>query len=143
MLQGFLKTAFAALIVASAAACGGGSSYGGTTTSTPTTPSPSTSTALTIAIVGSSGAAAFQPNPMTASVGQAVAWTNHDSTSHHIVLDNGSADLGVVGPGGTTATFAITTASPQSFHCTLHPSMVGTINGSTSDTNPGIYTAGR
>jgi hypothetical protein len=43
-----------------------------------------------------------------------------------IVMDDGT-DLGDVVPGGSTAPIALTTPM-ASFHCTLHPSMVGGIN---------------
>jgi hypothetical protein len=53
-------------------------------------------------------------------------WKNNDSTTHHIVMDNGSADLGDLAPGATTR--SVTVAS-GAFHGTIHPTMVGSING--------------
>jgi len=81
-----------------------------------------------INIVGSFGATAFMPNPTTANMGDEIVFTNTDLVMHHIVLDDGT-DLGDVMPGGSTAPVPLTTPT-QSFHCTLHPSMVGSINGS-------------
>jgi plastocyanin len=70
-----------------------------------------------------------------------VVWKNDDSTLHHIVLDNGT-DVGNVNPGATSKSIAVTSSSAVGFHCTIHPSMVGTINRSVSSTptDPGsIY----
>jgi plastocyanin len=58
-----------------------------------------------------------------------VAWKNNDVTTHHIVLDNGTADLGILVPGATTASITVSSTAALSFHCTIHPTMVGSING--------------
>ncbi|MCC7417114.1 MAG: hypothetical protein IT176_08220 [Acidobacteria bacterium] len=65
---------------------------------------------------------------MPASVGQTVAFRNDDATPHHIVLDDGSADLGNIAPGAASRRFTVGAGS-GTFHCTLHPTMVGSING--------------
>jgi plastocyanin len=91
---------------------------------------------VTVAIVGSAGSVAFSPNPVSASAGDAVAFKNNDTTSHHIVLDDGSADLGLVNPNGTSASFTVRSSASARFHCTLHPSMVGTINGASAPQPP-------
>lgn len=80
---------------------------------------------MVIGIVGSVGPSSFTPNPLQAVVGNQIVWTNSDTVTHHIVLDNGT-DVGEVGTGQSTA--AVTLATQQvGFHCTIHPSMVGTI----------------
>ncbi len=78
-----------------------------------------------IRIVGTLGFNAFDPNPMQATVGDMIVWTNNDKTVHHIMFDDGT-DVGEVAPGQSTAPKALTTPS-ASFHCTIHPSMVGTV----------------
>src|SRR5438093_785749 len=80
----------------------------------------------TISIVGSSGPGAFNPNPVTIASGDSVVWTNNDFTTHRIVLDNGSYDSGNIIPGSSSAATAAITAS-GTYHCTIHPSMTGTI----------------
>src|SRR5258706_13509393 len=70
-------------------------------------PSPAPSSQVTVAIIGSEGSRAFSPNPVNATLGGSVVWRNNDSTLHHIVLDNGSADLGNVSPGQTTRALTI------------------------------------
>ena len=82
--------------------------------------------AVIISIVSSFGSTAFNPNPTTANVGDQIVFTNNDMVLHHIVMDDGT-DLGDVAPGQSSAPIAL--AAPMaSFHCTLHPSMVGGIN---------------
>jgi plastocyanin len=98
-------------------------------------PSPSTQT-VTVNIVGSIGNTAFSPNPVAATPGVTVVFRNNDAVLHRIVLDDGSADLGDVAPGGSSRGFAVTSASPLTFHCTNHPSMVGSINGATAPEPP-------
>jgi len=89
-------------------------------------PSPAPApAAVTINIVGSSGTGAFAPNPLQASVGSTVVWTNKDATVHRIVLDDGTS-VGTIAPGQSSAPIAVTAAA-VGYRCTLHPSMVGTI----------------
>jgi plastocyanin len=106
----------------------GGSSYGGSSTPTTPTPTPAPSAnTVTVTIVGSSGNKAYQPNPVQVNMGDTVAFKNADATLHHIVMDDGSADLGNISPG-STASMTLKTAGGN-FHCTIHTSMVGSING--------------
>jgi plastocyanin len=129
------------IAVAMSACSSGGSSAGSNPNAPSPSPSPS-SNATTVAIVGESGPGAFQPNPVSATVGTTVQWKNDDVTIHHIVLDDGSADLGTMAPGSTSGTIAVTSTAPIHFHCTIHPSMVGTINGSDAAADPGqMYSA--
>ena len=90
-------------------------------------PPPPAPIPLVISIVGSFGFNAFAPNPIQANVGDMIVWTNNDTALHHIVLDEG-ADLGDVAPGQSSAPMALTTPAAN-FHCTIHPTMVGSING--------------
>ena len=89
-------------------------------------PTPITPLSVIINIVSSFGATAFNPNPTTANVGDEIVFTNNDMVLHHIVMDDGT-DLGDVAPGESSVPIAMTTPT-ASFHCTLHPSMVGGIN---------------
>jgi plastocyanin len=97
-------------------------------------PNAPTPMQVIISIVGSFGGNAFMPNPIQANVGDMLVWTNNDSRLHHIVLDDGS-DLGDVAPGQSSAPMVLTTPSAN-FHCTIHPSMVGSINGNMT---PPVY----
>jgi len=90
-------------------------------------PAPPTPMQVIIAIVSSFGSGAYTPNPIQANVGDSIVWTNNDSVTHHIVLDDGT-DLGIVAPGQSSAPVALATPT-ATFHCSIHPSMIGSING--------------
>lgn len=118
-------------------ACGGGGTYGGGSTSAPLAPTPAVpSGAVTVSIIGSAGTGAYVPNPVQVPAGGQMTWKNNDSTVHHIVLDDGSADLGDLAPGATSRTVTLRN-SVVGFHCTIHPTMVGSINGSAPDPGSG------
>ena len=125
--------------------CGGGG--GGSTPTAPSgsTPAPApgpTSSTVTVSVVGSVGNTAYQPNPVRANTGDTVMFRNNDSTLHHIVMDDGSADLGDIAPGATSRGFTVRSGSALRFHCSLHPSMVGSINGETAPEPPCIDSSG-
>lgn len=82
---------------------------------------------ILINIVGSFGSNAFMPNPTLANMGDQIVFTNTDIVTHHIVLDDGT-DLGEVQPGQSSAPVALMTPT-ATYHCTIHPTMVGSING--------------
>ena len=88
-----------------------------------------------VSILSGFNAGSFNPNPVPANVGQTVAFKNNDTESHHIVLDNGSADLGILAPGATSHTITVGAGSGN-FHCTTHPTMVGSINGPVPESPP-------
>lgn len=109
-----------------ASACGGSSAV---SAPTPVTPGGGTAN-VTISIVGMNGSQSFSPNPASVPAGQTVAFRNNDSTTHHIVQDQGAFDTGNLAPGATSAAITISNSSALPYHCSIHPSMVGTINGS-------------
>ena len=51
-------------------------------------------------------------------------------------MDDGSADLGDIAPGATSRAFTVRSGSALTFHCTLHASMVGSINGASAPESP-------
>ena len=83
-------------------------------------------TPMTVSIVGSVGPGAFMPNPLGATAGSMIVWTNTDATRHVIALDNGTV-VGDLAPGQSSAPIVMV-ASAVGYHCTLHPSMVGSIS---------------
>jgi len=91
----------------------------------PPAPAPSPMTVV-INIIGYIGSSAFMPNPTTANAGDQIVFTNTDTRMHHIVIDNGP-DLGEVQPGQSSAPVALATPT-ATFHCTIHPTMIGAIN---------------
>jgi len=92
------------------------------TPATPTTPNG----VVTINIVRDNGAQSFSPNPATLPAGQMVVWRNVDSITHRVVLNNGSLDTGDLAPGRSSEPMSINTGGGP-YHCSIHPSMVGTI----------------
>jgi plastocyanin len=116
-------SALGALLAAAAlTACG--SSY-----SAPMTPTTTGGTAtLTITIVGMNGGSSFTPNPSSIVAGQTVAFRNADTITHDIVADTGGFNTGALAPGATSAPTTMGTAGPYPYHCSIHPTMVGTLN---------------
>ena len=109
------------------AGCGSTSSSSPSTTSP--TPAPSAAAGTTISIPADArtlGAGAYVPNPATVSAGTVVTWTNTDSTTHDMVADAGAFDSGRVGPNGTFS-FTFSQRGTYAYHCSIHPSMTGTI----------------
>lgn len=81
---------------------------------------------LTIDIVGTFGTIAFTPNPMPAlAVGNMVVWKNSDVRPHHIELEDGTV-IGTMAPGEASLPIALM-AETINYHCTIHPSMTGSI----------------
>jgi plastocyanin len=90
---------------------------------TPTpTPAPMT---MTITIEGINGNMSFSPNPASVKVGQQVVWHNADSITH---TASGSFDTGTIAPGTTSKVITFSASGTISYHCSIHPSMVGTLN---------------
>lgn len=96
--------------------------------STPTSNTPSTPADVTIVISGMNGAQSFSPNPGSIKVGQTVSWRNADSTSHTATSDTGAFNTGNIAPGKTSTPITMTVAGQLNYHCTIHPTMVGTLN---------------
>jgi len=130
-----MRITFAGAIVAlSLVASGCSNSYDGGSPVAPTPPTPTTSNpptpttsngVVTINIVRDNGAQSFSPNPATLPAGQMVVWHNVDGITHRVVLNSGSLDTGDLAPGASSRPMSINTGGP--YHCSIHPSMVGTI----------------
>lgn len=114
----------------SASRCGGGDSGGG---GTPTNPGTTTPSAVTVSIVGTKGNQSYVPNPVQKAAGEQLVFRNNDTVAHRIVMDDNSADFGTLSPGATSLAKAVTTGN---FHCTTHPSMVGSVGGVTAPEPP-------
>jgi plastocyanin len=113
-----------------------GSGYGSPSTTTtamaPSATSTSTTASIvTVNVVAIRGAQSFSPNPATLPAGVQVVWHNIDSITHRVVLDNGSVDTGNLAPGASSQPMTIG-SSGASYHCSIHPEMIGSINQDTS-----------
>ena len=60
--------------------------------------------------------------------GQQVRWHNADAITHTATQDGRGFDTGFIPPGGTSAPITVTAAGAISYHCAIHPSMVGALN---------------
>ena len=113
-----------ALFVTTLALCACGS----TSSSSPTSPSGTSAPpagATIINVVGENGAQSYSPNPATVPAGQMVVWHNVDTVTHRVVLNDGTLDTGNIAPGAFSAPMILRAVGP--YHCSIHPSMVGTI----------------
>ena len=106
------------IIIAFASACGSSSS--------PSSPS-ATNADVTIQIQGDRGSSSYAPNPTTMRVGQTVAWHNADSTTHNATQDANGFATGTIVAGAVSSPIMMSTAGTLTYHCTIHPGMIGTI----------------
>jgi plastocyanin len=76
-------------------------------------------------VTGSIVAFAFNPNPISVSVGDTVRWTNNDPVDH-TTTSAGNWNSGSLTPG---ASFSEVFESPGTFNyfCSIHPSMTATV----------------
>jgi plastocyanin len=90
--------------------------------------SPTTATAdVTIQILGDRANQSFSPNPTAMRVGQSVAWHNADSITHDATQDAAGFVTGNINASATSAPITMSTAGTFTYHCSIHPGMVGTI----------------
>src|SRR5215510_12157241 len=123
----FLTALSALLLLCMAAGCRDSNNSAPVTSPspTPTTSGPGTPVSI---VFGASTmtSTAFAPNPVTVAVGGTVTWANNDSTTHTSTSDSGAWNSGSIVPGGTfTRTFS--TAGTFTYHCSIHPNIVGTV----------------
>ncbi|HEU4355965.1 MAG TPA: cupredoxin domain-containing protein [Actinomycetota bacterium] len=70
---------------------------------------------------------AFSPDSVDVSAGQVTLTVeNKDSTEHTFTLDDDSSNTDL--PAGETVTVTLDLSSTVGWHCTIHPSMTGTLN---------------
>ena len=128
-----------------AASCGGGTTATtattvgpgttagtSTTAGTPTTVGASTTAGTPTSVAGGGGAQvvlkgfAFDPASVTIKVGASVTWTNQDSTNHTVTADKGEFNSSQLA-NGATFSFKFDKAGTYAYHCSIHPSMTGTV----------------
>ena len=109
--------ALAAVTALAGAGCGSSSSPA----------APTVAADVTITMVGDRGNQSFSPNPSSMRVGQTVAWKNGDTTAHDATQDASRFGTGTISAGATSAPITMSTAGTFTYHCTIHPGMVGTL----------------
>src|SRR5512140_1086093 len=70
---------------------------------------------------------AFSPATATVAVGDTVQWTNHDAIDHTVTSDTGSELQSPHLGQGETYQHIFTTAGTFSYHCSIHPTMHGSV----------------
>lgn len=70
---------------------------------------------------------AFSPDSVNVKAGTVtLTVTNEDGTEHTFTLDDGSSNTDL--PAGETVTVTLDLSTTVGWHCTIHPSMTGTLN---------------
>lgn len=72
---------------------------------------------------------AFVPSSITVSAGTTITWINKDNITHTVTSDTGvtpSFNSGNIGSGGSYP-HNFTTAGTYTYHCSIHPSMMGRV----------------
>lgn len=83
---------------------------------------------------------AFSPDSVTVNAGESVTWTNNQAgVTHTVTSDTGAFDSGGMSGGGTfQQTFP--TAGTYAYHCSIHPTMQGTVTVVSSTAPAGTST---
>jgi plastocyanin len=115
-----LLTALLAVLALSGLSCGGDDDN-------PMNPGGGGGADVTITITGMNGASSYSPSPDTVNVGQTVAWHNADATTHTATANGATFNTGNIGGGSTSAAIPMNTAGSFPYHCSIHPTMTGTL----------------
>jgi len=94
---------------------------------------PAAPNVLTIDVAEINGPYSFYPSPVTIRAGQIVVWRNSDTVTHHVVFDDGSVNTGTLATGTLSQPLTIGVGN-WSYHCAIHPSMVGSVTVLSTDT---------
>ena len=116
-----VRFGMAVTLLALLAACGSNNS------STPTSPTGNGTPVTIVKGAQSLTTTAYNPNPLTINAGTMVTWTNSDSIAHTATSDNGTFSSGTINAGASFS-FTFPTKGTFTYHCSIHPGMVGTIN---------------
>jgi plastocyanin len=69
----------------------------------------------------------FSPATMEIAVGETAQWINNDNAPHVIVADDNSFQSPTL-QAGESFNFTFVQAGTFNYHCSIHPSMKGTIS---------------
>jgi hypothetical protein len=89
---------------------------------------------------------AYSPNSVTVNVGDTVTWTNNDGVGH--TATGSGFDTGTISAGASKSV-TFDAAGTFAYHCTIHPSMTGTVvvrtasGGTAPDTDTAPIDPGR
>ena len=98
-------------------------------------PSDNTIQGITIDTTGSvhpglneiyAGHMAFNPSTISVTTNTTLTWINIDVIDHTITSDAGLFDSGIIG-SGATFNYTFTAAGTYTYHCKVHPDMIGKV----------------
>jgi len=119
-LAGPLLLVAAVAIIAAACNGTGPAAYGAPASTAATT------TAATAANAATIRGFSFQPGVLKVKVGAKVTWTNGDTVAHTVIADTNSFASGDLQLGGSFS-FTFTRPGTYAYHCSIHPSMHGSV----------------
>lgn len=98
----------------------------------PTSPTPAvTASAYILPDAVSFGDRAFGDEPIVIYKGERLRWVNADTVAHDVVADSpGTTDFretDELAPNGGEQSFVMTRTGTTRIHCSIHPSMTGTL----------------
>ncbi|HVA87485.1 MAG TPA: plastocyanin/azurin family copper-binding protein [Candidatus Saccharimonadales bacterium] len=70
---------------------------------------------------------AFGPATITVAIGGSVTWTNADSIAHTVTFDDTSVKSSDNINSGQTYQVTFSKAGTFTYHCSIHPTMLGTV----------------
>ncbi|HSW41880.1 MAG TPA: plastocyanin/azurin family copper-binding protein [Patescibacteria group bacterium] len=114
MLRGPIVGALSLLLALAVGACGAPATA-------PVGPGANTNGDVDVAITGSS----FVPANVSVRAGAHVRWINREGVTHTVTFDD-AVDSGRMS-SGSTFTRGFPTAGTFSYHCSIHPTMKGTV----------------
>ena len=100
-----------------------------TAATTPTPSGPQEEITITGGGIGYNVTAfGFDPKQTTVKAGTTIVWTNNSGTTHNITSDAGApATFTLPVDDGKTVSFKFTKPGTYPYHCSIHPTMKGTI----------------
>lgn len=90
------------------------------------TPPPSAGNSQPVAASVNIQNFSFSPATLTVAVGTKVTWLNEDAAAHTVTSDNGSFGSSPLNQGDSYG-FTFAKAGTYNYHCSIHPSMEGTV----------------
>lgn len=129
------------LLLGIVAGCSNSSTSPSNQNAPPPTPNPSSDIGVVLG-ASTKTTTAFSPNPKTVSLGGAasvtIRWINEDitgsdyqtgtATAHQIMSDNSAFATSPVLGGNGTYPITLSAAGTYTYHCPIHPNMVGEID---------------
>lgn len=114
------------VLAACSSSSGNGTGGGSSSTGAPSAAESSGGGGTTSVSIVAQGMA-FSPDSVNVSPGTVtLTVTNKDSVEHTFTLDDGSSNTNL--PPGKTVTITLDLTKTVGWHCTIHPSMTGTLN---------------